>query len=77
MRAGSTLSNTYEQEMSVPQGGILSPVLSSLKIKNVVKSVLNGSEALLFVDEFALCICAKSVPHAERIMQLCVNSIQE
>ena len=62
------LSDTYEQEMGVPQGGILSPVLFSLKINNIVKSVLKGSEASLFVDDFALCICAKSLPHAQRLI---------
>ena len=67
VRAGSTLSDTYEQEMGVPQGSILSPVLFSLKINNIVKSVLKGSEASLFVDDvddFALCIRAKSLQHA-------------
>ena len=29
------------------------------------------------VDDFALCIVAKSLPHAERRMQLWVNSVQE
>ena len=76
MRAGSTLSDTYEQEMGVPQGSILSPVLYSLKINNIVKSVLKGSEASLFVDDFALCIRAKSLPHAQRLTQLCVHSLQ-
>ena len=50
MRAGSTLSDTYEQEMGVPQDSILSPVLFSLKIYDIMKSVLKGSEAALFVD---------------------------
>ena len=68
VRAGSTLSDTYEQEMGVPQGSILSLVLFSLKINNIVKSVLKGLEASLFVDDFALCICAKLLPHAQRLM---------
>ena len=60
MRAGSTLSDTYEQEMGAPQGSILSLVLFSLKIDNVVKSVLKGLEDSLFVDNFALCIYVQS-----------------
>ena len=56
---------------------ILSPVLFSLEINNVVKSVLKGSEASLFVDDFALCIRAKFFPHAQRLLQLCVNSVQD
>ena len=77
VRAGSTLSDTYEQEMGVPQGSILSPILFSLKINNIVKSVLKGLEASLFVDDFALCIRAMFLPHAQRLMQLCVNSVQD
>ena len=77
VRAGSTLSDTYEQETGVPKGSILAPVLFSLKINNIVKLVLKGSEASLSADDFALCIRAQSVPHAERLMQLCVNSVQE
>ena len=77
VRAGSTLSDTYEQEMGVPQGSILSPVLFSLKINSIVESVLKGSEASLFVDDFALCIRVKFLPHAQRLMQLCVNSVQD
>ena len=38
---------------------------------------MKGSEASLFVDDFALCICAKSLPHVQRLMQLCVNSVQD
>ena len=41
VRAGSTMSDTYEQEMGVSQGSILSPVLLSLeRFENIVKSVL-------------------------------------
>ena len=77
LRAGLTLSDTYEQEMGVFQGSILSPVPFNLKINNIMKSVLKGSEASLFVDDFPKCIRAKSVPHAERLVQLCVNDVQQ
>ena len=70
------MSDTYEQEMGVPQGSILSVILFSLKINNIVKSVLKGLEASLFVDDFAFCIRAKLLPHAQRLMQLCVNTVQ-
>ena len=66
MRAGSALSDTYEQEIDVPQGSILSPVLFSLKINNIVKSVLKGSEASLFVDDFTLCVRVQSPSYMHR-----------
>jgi len=68
VRAGSTLSDTYEQEMGVPQGSILSPILFFLKINNIVKSVFKGLQASLFVDDFAICIRAKLLPHAQKRM---------
>ena len=42
VRAGSTLSDTYDQEMGVSQGSILPPILVTLKFSNIVKSVLKG-----------------------------------
>ena len=51
--------------------------LFCLKINSIVKSVLKGSEASLFVDDFAFCIHVKSLPHAQRLLQLCVNSVQD
>ena len=71
VRAGSTLSDTYEQEMGVLKGSILSPILFSLKINNIVKSVLKGLESSLFVDDFALCIRAKFFPHAQTYAAVC------
>ena len=75
MRAGSTLSDTYEQEMGVPQKSILSPILFSLKINSIVKSVSKSLKASLFVDDCATCIREKFLPHAQRLMQPCVNSV--
>ena len=71
MRARSTLSDTYEQEMGVPQGFILSPVLFSLKINNIVKSVLKGPEVSLFVDDFAF-VYVQSPSHMHKDLCNCV-----
>ena len=76
-RVGSTLSELHEQEMVVPQGSILSPTLFSIKINNIVKAVLKGTDCSLFVDDFALCVSGKTLNRVERAMQLCVNSVQK
>ena len=71
---GSTLSELHEQEMGLPQGSILSPALFSIKINNIVKAVLNGTDCSLFVDDF---VCKWKDVRVERAMQLCVNSVQK
>ena len=42
VRAGSTMSDTYEQEMGVPQGSILSPVLFSLFFSVLKLTILSS-----------------------------------
>ena len=74
VRVGSTLSELHEQEMGVPQGSILSPALFSIKINNIVKAVLMGTDCSLFVDDF---VCEWKDVRVERAMQLCVNSVQK
>ena len=74
---GSTLSELHEQEMGVPQVSFLSPALFSIKINNIVKAVLKGTDYSLFVDDFALCVNGKTLNRVERAMQLCVNSVQK
>ena len=71
VRVGTTLSELHEQ------GSILSPALFSIKINNIVKAVLKGTDCALFVDDFALCVSGKTLNRVERAMQLCVNSIQK
>ena len=77
VRAGFTLLELHKQEMGVLQGGILSPALFSIKINNIIKAVLKGTDCSLVMDDFALCVCCKSLNRVERAMQLCINSIQD
>ena len=63
--------------MGVLQGNILSPALFSIKINNIVKAVLKGTDCSLFVDDFALCVSGKTLNRVERAMLLFVNSVQK
>ena len=49
---GGTLSNLYDKERRVPQGGILPVTLFSMKINSIVKCLLNSVNCLLYVDDF-------------------------
>ena len=76
VRVGSANSDFFKQEMGVPQGSILSPTLFSIKMNNIVESVKPGTNASLFVDDFALCARGATLHHVERQLQLCVNNVQ-
>ena len=49
---GSSLSDSFEQEMGVPQGIILSVTLFSLKINSLAKVLSKDVEGSLYVDDF-------------------------
>ena len=76
VRVGSCLSDAYEQEMGVPQGSILSVTLFILKINSIIKCLPAGVRGSLYVDDFLICFCSKSVIAIERQLQRCINSIQ-
>ena len=54
---------------------ILSPVLFSIKINNIIKQVAKGTDASLFVDDFAIYIRGSRLPFLERTLQLCLNNV--
>ena len=58
VRVGYSLSDYYDQEQCVPQGGVLSTALFSIKINDIVKCLGNLTDSSLYVDDF--CICYRS-----------------
>ena len=64
---GSTLSDLYDQEQGVPQGGVLSTTL--FKNNDIVKCLDNLTDCSLYVDEFCICFCSKSMRTIERHLQ--------
>ena len=52
VRVGSTLSDLYDQEQGVPQGGVLSTTLFNIKINDIVKCLDNLTDCSLYVDDF-------------------------
>ena len=77
VRVGDTLSNPHEQEMGVPQGGILSVTLFSVKINNIVKSVCPCVECFLYVDDFCICYRSKHMHTIERQLQQMLNNLSK
>ena len=50
-----SLSDYYDQEQGVPQGGVLSTTLFSIKINDIVKCLGNLTDCSLNVDDFCIC----------------------
>ena len=72
---GSFLSDYYDQEQDVPQGGVLSTTLFSIKINDIVKCLGNLTDFSLYVDDFCICYRSKSMATIERQLQQNLNTI--
>jgi hypothetical protein len=77
VRVGSTLSNSVDQEMGVPQGAILSVTLFSIKINNLAKVLNENIDRSLFVDDFSISCRGSNMSTVERQLQLCLNKINK
>ena len=76
VRVGSSLSDYYDQEQGVPQGGVLSTTLFSIKINDIVKCLGNLTDCSLYVDDFCICYRSKSMATIERQLQQNLKNIE-
>ena len=76
VRVGSSLSDYYDQEQVVPQGGVLSTTLFSIKINDIVKCLGNLNDCSLYVDDFCICYRSISMATIERQLQQNLNKIE-
>ena len=76
VRVGSSLSDYYDQEQGVPQGGVLSTTLFSIKINDIVKCLGNLTDCSLDVDDFCICYRSKSMATIERQLQQNLNKVE-
>ena len=76
VKAGSHLSDTFKQEMGVPQGSILSVTLFVLNINSIVKCLPAGVRGSLFVDDFLICYRSRNMHSIERVLQNCLGKIE-
>ena len=77
VRVDNTLSDSFTQEMGVPQGSILSVTLFSLKINSIVSCLHRDVECSLFVDDLAIYYSSRHMVSIERKLQQCLNKLQE
>ena len=72
---GSSLSDYYDQEQGVLQGGVLSTRLFNIKINDIVKCLGNLTDCS-YVDDFCICYRSKSIATIERQLQQNLNKIE-
>ena len=76
VRVGASLSDYYDQKQGVPQGGVLSTTLLSIKINDFVKCLGNLTDCSLYVDDFCICYRSKSMATIERQLYQNLNKIE-
>ena len=76
MQVSSSLSDYYYQVQGVPQGGVLSTTLFSIKINDIVKCLVNLTDCSLYVDDFCICYRSRSMATIERQLQQNLNKIK-
>ena len=74
----STLCDSYNQEMGVPEGirSISSVTLFMVKINNITSCIRNSVDNSLFVDGFGVSYPSKHIQAIERHLNLHLNRIE-
>ena len=76
VRVGSSLSGCCDQEQGVPQGGVLSAALFSIKIDDIVGCLGGLADCSLCVDDFCICCRSGSVATIGRRLQQGLGKIE-
>ena len=77
VRLGSTLSELFEQDNGVPQGGILSVILFIIKINKLAQIIKACLDKSLFVDDLSVSCVGRTMRSVQRQLQLCLDRIQQ
>ena len=77
VRVGSSISDPFEQEEGVPQGGILSVHCFSLVMNTVVECLPAGTWNSIYADDLAICLSGSKMTTVERRTQLVINHVNE
>ena len=75
VRLGQKLSENFEQENGVLQGGVGSVINFSLLMNQVAKMIPKDIKFTMYADDLAIYIKAKRLTTAERRLQLAINNI--
>lgn len=74
VKLGATLSKKISQENGVPQGGVLSVTLFSVKIKSTSRIIPPFVQYLFHVDDVQILVSSYNPSICERLLQLAINN---
>lgn len=75
VKIGAHLSVPHPLEDGVPQGSVLSCTLFSVAINDILKTVPQNIESILYVDDLLIYAGGAYFPSLERRIQTCINKL--